>query len=138
MALHTQLPIYKVAYGLFDAIMDLAKNIPRDFKASIGGKLRDECIEILTLIFRANVARDKTPHLGTLIERLQVTELLLRLSRDKRLISTGQYAKAVELTQSIGKQANAKAVGLDAAGGQSHTSDGLGAVSPEPTFGETK
>ena len=40
MALHTQLPIYKVAYGLFDVIMDLAKNMPRDFKASIGGKLR--------------------------------------------------------------------------------------------------
>lgn len=74
MALHTQLPIYKVAYGLFDVIMDLAKNMPRDFKASIGGKLRDECIEILTLIFRANVAREKTPHLGTLIERLQVAE----------------------------------------------------------------
>ena len=34
-------------------------------------------------------------------------------------------------------QPNAKAVGLDAAGGQSHTSDGLGtAVPPEPTFGE--
>lgn len=30
---------------------------------------------------------------------------------------------------------NAKAVGLDAAGGQSHTSDGLGtAVPPAPTF----
>ena len=105
MALHTNLPIYKVAYDLLDTITDLAKNMPRDFKASIGGKLRDECIEILTLIFRANVARDKTPHLGTLIERLQVTELLLRFSRDKRLISTGQYAKAIELTQSIGKQA---------------------------------
>ena len=56
--LHTNLPIYKVAYDLFDAIVDLAKNMPREFKASIGGKLRDECIEIVTLIFRANVARD--------------------------------------------------------------------------------
>lgn len=105
MALHTNLPIYKVAYDLFDVITDLAKNMPRDFKASIGGKLRDECIEILTLIFRANVSREKAHHIGTLIERLQVAELLLRLSRDKRLISTGQYAKAIELTGSIGKQA---------------------------------
>ena len=79
--------------------------MPRDFKASIGGKLRDECVEIVVLIFRANVAREKAPHLGTLIERLQVAELLLRLSRDKHLISTGQYAKAIELTNSIGKQA---------------------------------
>jgi len=105
MALHHQLPIYKAAYSLFDTITDLAKNMPRDFKQSIGGKLRDECIEILTLIFRANTAREKAAHLTDLIERLQVTELLLRLSRDKRLISTGQYAKAVELTGSIGKQA---------------------------------
>ena len=106
MALHTHLPIYKVAYNLLDTITDLAKNMPRDFKASIGGKLRDECVEIVVLIFRANCAQDKVPHLGLLIERLQVTKLLLRLSRDKRLISTGQYAQAIELTNSIGKQAN--------------------------------
>jgi hypothetical protein len=106
MAIHTTLPIYKVAYDLLDAITDLSKNMPRDFKQSIGGKLRDECVEIVVLIFRANVSRDKAPHLISLVERLQVSELLLRLSRDKRLISTGQYAKAVELTGSIGKQAN--------------------------------
>lgn len=105
MALHTNLPIYKASYDLFDVITDLAKNMPRDFKVSIGGKLRDECIEILTLIFRANVSNDKAPHISVLIEHLQVAELLLRLSRDKRLISTKQYAKAIELTSSIGKQA---------------------------------
>ncbi len=105
MALHTELPIYKVAYDLLDAITDLAKNMPRDFKQSIGGKLRDEGVEIVTLIFRANCAREKAPYLDKLIERLQVAELLLRLSRDKRLISTGQYAKAVDLTNKVGKQA---------------------------------
>ncbi len=106
MGLHTSLPIYKVAYDLLDAVTDLVKNMPRDFKGSIGGKVRDECVEIVVLIFRANCARDKAPHLGALIERLQVAELLLRLSRDKRLISTSQYAKAIELTNSIGKQAS--------------------------------
>jgi len=106
MALHTQLPIYKVAYDLLDVITELARNMNRDFKVSIGGKLRDECVEIVVLIFRANVVRDKAPHLSKLIERLQVAELLLRLSKDKKLISHGQYARAVELTQSIGKQAS--------------------------------
>ena len=106
MAIHTSLPIYKVAYDLLDAVTDLTKNMPRDFKASIGGKIREECIEIVVLIFRANTAREKVPHLMDLIERLQVTELLLRLSVDKRLISRPQYAKTVELTNSIGKQAN--------------------------------
>ena len=105
MPSHTHLPIYKVAYDLFDITVDLAKNMPREFKVQIGGKMRDESIEILTLIFRANVARDKSAHIGSLIERLQVAELLLRLSCDKRLISIKQYASAIEKTTSIGKQA---------------------------------
>jgi hypothetical protein len=106
MALHTQLPIYKVAYGLFDLSTELARNMPRDFKNGLGGTLRDECLKITVLIFRANSAEDKAPHLQQLIERLQVAELILRLARDKHLVSTRQYAQAVELTQSIGKQAS--------------------------------
>jgi hypothetical protein len=106
MALYIHLPIYKAAYNLLDTSTELAKNMPRDYKASIGSKLRDECVEIVLLIFRANCAQDKVPYLGQLIERLQVTELLLRLSHDKRLISPGQYATAIEITDSIGKQAN--------------------------------
>ena len=106
MALHTQLPIYKVAYDLLGVITDLVKNMKRDFKASIGSKLRDECVEITVLIFRANVSRINAPHIDDLIERLQVAELLLRLSRDKQIISISQYAKVVEMTTSIGKQAS--------------------------------
>ena len=106
MTIHTNLPIYKVACELFSTVTDLVANMPRDFKRTVGSKIGDECLEIVVLIFRANCARDKAPHLSDLIERLQVCELLLRLSRDKRLISTGQYANAIKLTDSIGKQAN--------------------------------
>lgn len=106
MALHSQLPIYKVAYDLLSVATDVTRNMPRDYKASIGGRIRDECVDLVVLIFRANIARNKVPHLEDLLERLQVAELLFRLSRDKRFISIGQYAHAIELTNSIGKQAN--------------------------------
>ncbi|WP_131753722.1 four helix bundle protein [Burkholderia vietnamiensis] len=106
MATHNQLPIYKVAYTLLDVVTDLVKNMQRDFKRSIGEKISVECIEITVLVFRANVAQDKAPHLMELLERLQVIELLLRLAMDKRLISKPAYAKAIEHTTSIGKQAN--------------------------------
>lgn len=106
MATHTQLPIYKVAYDLLDVVTDLVKNMQRDFKRSIGEKITGECIEITVLVFRANVTQDKAPHLLELLERLQVIELMIRLAMDKRLISKPAYAKAVELTTSIGKQAN--------------------------------
>jgi len=97
MALHTSLPIYKVAYDLLDVVTDITKNMPRDFKVSIGGRIRDEALAVIVLVFRANVARDKVPHLDELLERLQVAELLLRLSKDKRFIS---LMNAQFLTQS--------------------------------------
>jgi hypothetical protein len=106
MALHSELPIYKVAYDLLGLIVQVARNMPRDVKLQLGGTLRDECVQITVLIFRANVARDKAPHLLEVIERLQVAELLLRLSHDLRWIGQKQYAAAIALTGQIGRQAN--------------------------------
>ncbi len=105
MALHSSLPIYKVAYDLLRTVTTTTRNMPRDYKQSIGGEIRAECVAITVLIFRANVADDKAPYLQKLIERLQVAELLLRLSVDLQCISTGQYAAAIALTQMVGKQA---------------------------------
>ena len=69
MATHTQLPIYKVAYDLLDVATSLVKNMQRDFKRSIGDKITAECIEITVLIFRANVAQEKTA--GRLLDGVQ-------------------------------------------------------------------
>ena len=105
MAIHTDLPIYKVAYDLLITTTSLVKNMPRDFKASIGAKLRDECVEIMVLIFRANSTRNKTPYLDNLIERVQVADLLFRVARDSQSISIPQYASAIKLTGAVGRQA---------------------------------
>lgn len=106
MAIHTQLPIYKVAYDLLSVATDYVINMPRPIKASLGNRVTELCVEIVLLILRANCAGNKVPHLTILLERAEELNLLLRLCRDKRFISTGQYAKAIELTASIGKQAN--------------------------------
>lgn len=62
MALHQQLPIYKVAYDLFNLVTDLVRNMPRDFKQSIGAEINRECLRVVVLIARANSARDKAPY----------------------------------------------------------------------------
>lgn len=105
MAAPDQLPIYKVAYDLFKFIVEIARNIPRDLKQIVGTRLANEAMEIVTLIFRANEATNKVPHLNELIERLGVINLQLRLSCDMRLISKTQYATAIEITNRIGAQA---------------------------------
>ena len=105
MALHIDLPIYKLTYDLLDLATDLTRNMPRDFKASLGQQIRVECVAMIVLIGKANAAQDKSPALDALLEHLQVVELLMRLSHDKRFISPRQWARSVELTERIGAQA---------------------------------
>lgn len=105
MAAANNLPIYKVAYDLFGIVTDAVRNMPRDVKHLVGARIATESMDIVVLIFRANEARDKVPHLSELLERLGVLNLLLRLARDKQFIATKQYAAAISLTDQVGKQA---------------------------------
>lgn len=106
MALHYNLPIYKVSYDLIGVVVEASRQMPRDVKRLLGDKLRDECIELSLLIYDANVATDKKSPLATLLRRVQAIEIMLRVSRDKHYISVRHYAEAVKLTDQIGKQAN--------------------------------
>lgn len=107
MALHTKLPIYKVAYDLVGVAVDYVRSMPRDIKSVIGARVRDLSLDVVLMILRANCAAEKAPYLVALLEQVSELELLLRLCMDKRFISKSQYSKAIELTTSVGKQANA-------------------------------
>jgi hypothetical protein len=47
MALHSTLPIYQVTYQLLMLATEITRHMPRDFKASMGGKVREECLELV-------------------------------------------------------------------------------------------
>jgi len=106
MALASTLPIYRVTYELLQVVTRITKDMPRDYKQSLGNKIREECVELTVLIYRANCSREKRPHIEALQEHLQVATLLIRLSKDMKLISTGQFAQTIELTDQIGRQAS--------------------------------
>lgn len=106
MALHSSLPLYKTVRELTQLAVLTVRNMPRDYKKTLGERLVDELIEISVRVLRANIARDKTPHLDELLERKEVADQLIRLAVDLRCISKGQYAGLIALVDSIGKQAN--------------------------------
>lgn len=107
MALHTDLEIHKVAEELFGLSLDLVRNIPRDLKQVVGAKIRDECLQVLVLIGRANMTRDKLPQINLLLESIWMLNYLLRALTNRGFISKGQHAKAMMMTASVGRQANA-------------------------------
>ena len=107
MALHTDLEIHKVAEELLGLSLVLVRTIPRDLTQVVGAKIRDECLQVLVLIGRANMTRDKLPHINLLLESIWMLNYLLRALTNRGLISKGQHAKAMMMTASIGRQANA-------------------------------
>lgn len=66
MAIYSQLPIYKVAYDLLSVATDYVQNMPRPFKAAIGGRMRDLCVEVVLLIFKANLFESANSYFGLL------------------------------------------------------------------------
>jgi len=104
MARYQHLPIYKITYELLLKVMNITKSFPKEFKYTLGEKLKDELMELITLIYRANSEIDRVGTVKTIAERVQVIELLIRLSQDLKLISKTQYASLVEMTQSLNKQ----------------------------------
>lgn len=106
MAIHSELPIYKVAYDLCGVCIDFVRHMPHDVKKNIGDRILDECAAVVDLIRRANIAQDKAPVIDALLGRLHLAEFYIRLSCDKRLIGRKQYAAAIALSDRVGRQAS--------------------------------
>lgn len=107
MGMHTDLPIYKSSIDLFKLAMGLTRNIPRDLKQIVSKQVMSDCLEILTLIGRANSNHEKWPYLVLVLEKLHQVDLVMRLCAESRFITHDQQSKTILLTSAIGKQANA-------------------------------
>ncbi len=105
MALHTELEIYPVATEWLDVATELTRNIPRSYKRKFTDIIVDWAVEMAVLIIEANIARDKAPVIDRILMFQRKTDLLVRLFNDKHWISPKQFATAIALVVSIGKQA---------------------------------
>lgn len=105
MALHTDTEIYKSTYDQSKLVTQLVANMPRNYKADFGADLRRDCMTLVKRTYQANTRDDKVPVLQRMREEVEEVNLSLRLAKDLRLISVKQYANAISIAASIGKQA---------------------------------
>lgn len=108
MALSEDLPIYKASYDLLEHLVDLAKDLPKFFRYSIGTRMVDLCLDILAQIYRANMKQESRAEALTdlLISHRQLL-MLLRVCYHQKALSTGRYAELIKLMDSIGRQTTA-------------------------------
>ena len=104
MARYIHLPIYKKSYDLLIEIFKITKEFTREYKYTIGEKLKDETMELIMQIYRANNQKDKGKNLEIILEKILIIELLLRLSRDIRVLSLKKYTRVIQITDEIARQ----------------------------------
>jgi hypothetical protein len=108
MGHHTETKIYQAAYGLLGVATEYVKNMPRSIKPIFGEGICSRCLELVLLIADTN-SKPNQERLALILEILQrvaALGVLMRLCRDKQYISVKQYAAAIALIDSVGRQAN--------------------------------
>ena len=100
------LPIYRVTYELLKRITQNTRNFPRDLKPTLGENLRQETVDIIVYVYRANFSKDRRKeYTHVILEKVQTVEMMLRLCVDMQLISKSKHGNLIEMTDQIGKQA---------------------------------
>lgn len=104
MKLHSDLPVYKATYDLLLEIFQFTKDFSKEYKYTIGESLKKEATELLTLIFRANVRKDKYDILQEARERIEVIRLFIRVMKDMHQIGVKRFVEINEKVEMVSKQ----------------------------------
>jgi hypothetical protein len=93
MALYTALPIYKVAYDLSIEIFKRTDLFPREYKYTVGERLKNESLDLILQIYKANKSQKqkRLKHIAEARENVETIRLLLRLVKDLQVIGNKPF-----------------------------------------------
>ena len=104
MSRYDELPVYKATYDLILGIFRFTKDFTREYKYTIGEKLKNETLDLIILIYRANSKKNKVETLQSAREHIEVIRLLLRLLKDLRQINLKKFVTINKLVENVSKQ----------------------------------
>ena len=107
MATYDQLPVYKKTQDLLLAIFHICQNMERDYKYTIGERLKNEILQLQINVFKANCREDKCDLLGLTRENVEVVRLLVRLLHDLKQIKSEVFVNLNVIIESVSKQLTA-------------------------------
>jgi hypothetical protein len=107
MALYYTLPIYKASYKLVYLLFTASSNFSREYKYTVGQELKNEGLNIIKNIYRANKAKDKTEYINQARENLEIIRLLVRLMQDFKQISLKLFVEINQVIEMVSKQLTA-------------------------------
>ncbi len=105
MSTYDNLPVYKVSYDLLLELFCFTKNFSREYKFTIGESIKNETINMITNIYRANSAQSSRKDMIQLArENTETIRLFLRLLKDLKQINLEKFIRLNEKIESVSKQ----------------------------------
>lgn len=109
MALFSELAVYKTGYDFLLEIYNRTKNFPREYKFSLGEKMKEASLDLLIDVYKANKSKKsaRITHIESARQNVEVLRLLLRISKDLQLLSTKGFTSLNIMIQDLSKQLTA-------------------------------
>ena len=107
MALYFNLPVYKVSYKLVYMLFQTSSSFSREYKYTVGQDLKNEGVDLIKNIYRANKSEDKTVLIGKAKENLETVRLLIRLMQDFNQLGIKPFVEISQGIENVSKQLNA-------------------------------
>lgn len=103
--------IYLDCRKLIDEILDIVPSFPRAYKFTIGNKMQDIAVNLLSEISAAYINRERATRIQHLINfqaEFEVLKTLLRIAGERKwILGLSRHANIIELLDAIGKQSTA-------------------------------
>ena len=92
--MHHNLPVYRASYDFLRDFFLFSKHIPKEYKYTVGEKIKNEAVEMTLCIVEANASREgRKEKIQKGILHLERIRLLMRLLKDTKNISLKSFAQ---------------------------------------------
>lgn len=103
--------IYLDCRKLIDKVLDVTPNFPCEYKFTIGSKMHEISVSLISEITAAYINRDRETRIQHLINfqsEFEVLKTLVRIAGERKwILGRSSHADIIELMDAIGKQATA-------------------------------
>lgn len=107
MALYYNLPVYKESYDLLLQVFDAVKKTAREYKFTLGERLKNEATDLLVAIFEASkntLLSEKIGFISKAQNCLEKCRLFIRILKDLNIWGISKQANLNQKIESISKQ----------------------------------
>ena len=107
MSQYDHLPVYRTTYDFLIQTFGVVKEFPKEYKYTLGDKIKNEIIELIANVYRANTQKEKGDTIQQARENTEILRLYIRLLKDLRIIGLEKFISLNLSIESISKQLSA-------------------------------